>query len=118
MPIIKVWCLPNDLEEGDLRLLKTSIILVVGRVKELGLNKEDITVRFPRDMMDDELGAEVIAEVVGLFEKPERTDEVRNRLARDIGAILQARFPEAKIECLVYPFNPAQGFWSSDMKKT
>jgi hypothetical protein len=59
------------------------------------------------------LGSEVIVEISGLFEKPERTSKVIDRLAAAVGTVVSEKFPDAKIECLVYSFNPACGFWTS-----
>ncbi|MDP2735700.1 MAG: hypothetical protein Q8P12_05850 [bacterium] len=113
MPVIKVWCLPQQSEE-DLNKLHQSIVAGVTSVKELGLKDEkDMTVLFPPDMMMYGLGDEVIVEISGLFVKPERTQEVRQRLAKSVGENVSVLCPNAKVECFVQPFDPAQGFWSS-----
>ena len=84
-------------------------------VAELGVKDEkDITCLFPPDMMQYGLGTEIIVEVTGLFMKPDRTDEVRQRLAERIGKAVQEQFPSTdNVECFVYPFDPNQGFWTS-----
>ena len=56
---------------------------------------------------------EIIIEVTGLFKKPERTIEVRNRLAERLGKTLKEHFPKAMVECFVFPFDPEQGFWTN-----
>lgn len=118
MPIIKVWCLPA-IDEPKLNELHQNIVRAVVDVPELGLKDEkDITCLFPPDMMKYGLGSEIVIEVTGLFEKPERTDEVRERLARYLVLSVQELFPETElVECFVYSFNPSQGFWSSKMEK-
>ena len=109
MPVIKVWCLPK-IPEDWLRKLHKDIVYAVTNVKELGLsNENDMTCLF--DMMSYGLGEEIIIEVTGLFKKPERTDEVRLRLATELGRAVDAMFPNALVECFVYPFEPNQGFW-------
>lgn len=114
MPVIKVWCLPAS-GESMLRELHQSIVRAVASVEEFGVKNEmDITCLFPPDMMQYGLGSEVIVEVTGLFEKPERTDEVRQRLAESIGKAVREQFPRIElVECFVYPFRPAQGYWST-----
>jgi len=113
MPVIKVWCLPS-MTEKQLRKLHRDIVEAVTLVKELGLKDEtEMTCLFPSDMMSYGFGEEIIVEVTGLFEKPERTDEVRNLLAMFLGGAVRKRFPQARIECFIFPFNPKQGFWST-----
>jgi len=111
MPVIKVWCLPKSSERKLNKVFK-GIVSAVESVSELGLmGEKDMTVLFPTDMMKYGLGTEIIVEVTGLFMKSERTNEVRQRLARAIGIIIKGLFPKAMVECFVYPFDPAQGFW-------
>lgn len=113
MPVIKVWCLPK-MTERRLRKLHKEIVTAVVGVEELGLkNETEMTCLFPSDMMSYGLGEEVIVEVTGLFEKPERTEEVRNRLAIALGTTVKMVLPKALVECFVHPFNPKQGFWTS-----
>lgn len=114
MPVIKVWCLPKS-EEEKLNELHQSIVRAVASVEELGVKDE--------------------VEVTGLFDKPERTDEIRQRLAEQIGKAVKGQFPDTElkditclfppdmmqyglgteiiIECFVYPFQVSKGFWSS-----
>ncbi len=116
MPVIKVWCLSADQTEDDLRRLHQNIVAAVVAVPELGLRDEnDMTCLFPPDMMSYGLGSEVIVEVNGLFEKPERTIDVRHRLAKSIGQRVKALYPKAVVEVFVYPFKPTlSGFWKAD----
>lgn len=113
MPVIKVWCLPQETEEKLRRLHKTIVAAVVD-VPELGLRDEnDMTVLFPTDMMTYGLGQEIVIEI-SVFEKPERTGEVLNVLAANVGGAFKWIYPNAKIEVSVDTFNPKQGFWSSE----
>jgi hypothetical protein len=113
MPVIKVWCLPK-VGERKLNQIFRGIVSAVESVSELGLKGEkDMTVLFPTDMMKYGLGTEIIVEVTGLFVKPERTDEVRQRLAQAIGTTVKGLFPKAMVECFVFPFDPTQGFWTN-----
>ncbi len=112
MPVIKVWCLPS-LNESELNQVFEDLVKAVEGVPELGLKgKDSITVLFPPDMMRFGLGTEIIIEVTGLFEKPERTEEVRNRLAEYLGKTIIKHFPSSMVECFVFPFNVKQGFWT------
>lgn len=115
MPIIKIWCLPPQQTEQDLNRLHQAIVTAVVGVTELGLKDEtEMTCLFVPDLMAYGLGDEIIVEITGLFEKPERTKEVLQRLAENVGKAVQKLYPETnKVECLVYSFNPKQGFWTS-----
>lgn len=111
MPIIKVWCLPKNMKEERLKILCDAIITTVESITELGLaGKDAITVLFHSDRMEYGLGEEIIAEVA-IFNKPERTDEVRAKLAEKIGTLLHGNFPSAKIECFIHPLERSSGFW-------
>ena len=113
MPVIKVLCLPADETEENLKKLCLFVITAVTSVRSLKLCKDDVTVLFPKDMMSDGLGEEVIVEIFGLFEKPERTQEVLQLLAERVGSNVKILYPDAKVECFVYPFKESQGFWTS-----
>lgn len=114
MPIIKIWCLPANQTEDDLNKLHMAIVDAVIGVSELGLkDQQDMTCLFPPDLMKYGLGEEIIIEVTGLFNKPERTDEVRQRLAMNLGEAVHALYPNAKVECTVEIIDPKKGFWTS-----
>ncbi len=92
MPVIKVWCLP-EIDEPKLNALHKSIVRAVVSVEELGIKDEnDMTCLFVPDMMKYGLGSEIVIEVTGLFAKPERTDEVRQRLAERLGQAVKELF--------------------------
>ena len=114
MPVIKVWCLPHDLTEEQLREIHKGIVKAVENVEILGIKGEQgMVTLFPKDMMSYGLGSEIVIEVSGLFEKIERTDAVRNELACNLGAAVQGVFPDAFVMCLIDSFNHEKGFWSS-----
>ena len=61
------------------------------------------------------LGEEIIVEVTGLFMKPERTLEVRKRLAKSIGQRVKELYPNSMVEVLVYSFNQEiSSYWKAD----
>jgi len=114
MPIIKLWCLPAGQSEDDLRKVHKAVVAAVVAVPELGLTDEtQMTCLFPPDLMTYGLGEEIIVEISGLFDKPERTPEVRQQLAQGVGSAVYLLYPNAKVECFVQTFDPAQGFWVS-----
>lgn len=114
MPIIKVWCLPENVTERGFHELLEGIVAAVVGVPELGLRDEDMTILFPPDRVKWGLGEEIIVEIGGLFIKPERTKGVRNRLAQRVGEAVKSHFPNAYIECFVQTFDPVEGFWASE----
>ena len=113
MPIITVWCLKPK-EQKRFQKLCRKIVKAVVSVSELELEEKDITVLFPKDHMKKGLEEEIIIDVSGLFEKPDRTPEVCQTLAKKLGQTVAEMFPKSKIECLVHTFNPANGFWTSE----
>jgi len=114
MPVIKVWCLPANQTEEKLNEVYQSIVSAVVGVSELGLkDQNDVTCLFVPDLMSYGLGDEIIVEICGLFKKPERTEEVRQRLAKNVGVAIKNFYPDAKIECFVSNFNHESGFWTS-----
>ena len=110
--LIKVWCLPA-LEEAALNSLHQDIVKAVVGVHELGCKDEnDMTCLFPADMMKYGLGLEIIVEITDLAEGPGRHPNVIQLLAFRVGLAVAERFPTAKVECLVYSFDPEKRFWS------
>jgi hypothetical protein len=91
----------------------TLIDTVVYSVAELKIETSDVSVFYPKDWMPKGLGEELIIFVDGLFDKPERTEKVRNRLADAITQTAHEFFPQTGlIECFIRPFNEKQGFCS------
>jgi hypothetical protein len=115
MPVIKVWCLPQ-MEEGKLSDLAPSNCWC-GQWRQRTRtfrDENDMTTLFPSDLMKYGLGTDIIVEITGLDDKPERTHDVLKRLAKNTGEAVSSFFPDAKVECFVHPFNHNQkGFWST-----
>jgi len=107
------------MEENELNRLHKGIVGAVCAVRELGLNSEnDMTTLFPADKMKYGLGTDIVVEVTGLIDKPERTKDVRQLLARNVGLIVSEFFPDAKVESFVYPDDKERDtFWCSDKLK-
>lgn len=83
---------------------------VTASVLELKLASTQVTVFFSPDLLLEDQGEEIIVTVTGLFIKPERTEEVRNILAKKLALIIKNYFRGAMVECLIIPFDPQQGF--------
>lgn len=118
MPVLFVYGIPDE-EVGLLEEFAKNLIHTVAHdVEELNLTEADVSCFFPKDKLQKRLGEEIIIFVEGLFEKPERTEHVRNQLAGHIVEVTHEFFPEVNlIECFVRPFNPAQGFKSFKKRK-
>ncbi len=98
MPVIKVWLLP-DMEQTQFERLYDALWEGVESVSELGLRVErpqDITFLFPKDHMQKGLGEDGLIEVSQLTPKPERTPEVKQRLARVLSGVVRAFCPNMK----------------------
>jgi len=84
MPVIVVFGMPSSVGLELLMKLRTDLILEVASIKELKLSQSEVTVFFPPDRCEMDLGLELIVFVEGLFKRPDRTPEVRRRLAKVI----------------------------------
>lgn len=115
MPIITVQGIPDG--AGRLWLgthVRKTLQAAAAKIKELGLKQEDFIIKFPTDRTDEHEGeGKIIVTVDGLFIKPERTKKVRKRLAKALGKAVAKIYPYALVICIVHPFNPDDGFWTS-----
>lgn len=83
-------------------------------IKELEIKSTQVSVFFPPDIMKKGLGSEIIIKAE-IFIKPERTEEVRNRLAIELVKITREFFLESSlVECFIKPINLKNGFYTSD----
>jgi len=90
------------------------IAQAVAVISELEITTQDVTViGVPSNGADKHsaYGKIVIAKIEDLFEKQERNEAVRQRLAEAVGQVLKNKYPKAKIEVFITSFNPNQGFW-------
>lgn len=114
MPILDVQGIPGDIEKSKLIDIWKSLRLTVADISDLDLKKEQVTVFFPSDLLQDGLGEEIIITIRGLFKKSKRTNKVRNILCREVAIVARAFFPKALVEVLIDPpYNPEKGFWTS-----
>lgn len=134
MPNIKVWGLaaPNNTHWGvsersrsddfrylaDLRRLRDNMVKAMLEIKELDLGSgKEVNCLFPEDTVREMYSRQILIEVT-LFAEPERTDEVRRRLAEALVGEVEGwwrsaglRKPEL-IECFVHLFDQRQGYSS------
>lgn len=93
MPLLVVHFIPEAKLPGEIaaqRQLVVDLRQAVANIAELGLTPDRTKVSFPVDRVEDEPGKRLFAMVEGLYEKPKRTKEVRDRLAKEIAWVLQA----------------------------
>ena len=116
MPVIKTWLTP-EMREEQFNELYNALWSAVEDVPELGLSQsrpQEVTFLFPSDRMKKGLGQYLIVEVGRLTPKSERTLDVRNQLARELGGVLVAFFRDIMfVEVFVDP----DGFWSWTRKE-
>lgn len=117
MPILVIYGVPIDEDGERLDSLEKALQETVASMSELKISAAQVKVRFPQEIRSknyrDSPVSEINAFVEGLFHRPERTDAVRNYLAKFIGGVLKEFFPHALVECIVKKFEEKQGFWSS-----
>lgn len=121
MPLIEVWNsvrVRADMESLQRSMLKSEFRKACLGIHELGLtNPEQVTVRFP-DLADEPEPEHAIMVVVELlFDKPERTLEVRQKLAAALGTAVCGSFigKGRKVEVAVKRFNPDRdAFFSTE----
>jgi hypothetical protein len=115
MPIIMVLGTPNEMDQRQLERLCLALRDATALITELNLTHDQVSVFFPPDRLTKGLGEEIIINVVGLFDKPERTPDVRKRLAEMLVKAAQFYLNEAGffpqlVEAFVNPFDEKQGF--------
>jgi hypothetical protein len=114
MPIVTVSGLPNGFEQDFLTRLCIALRVAVAGVAELGITDKQVTVFFPDNLLQAGLGEEVIARVTELFGRPERTPEVKRRVAEAVKKCLRFHLTPALqglalVEVFVYTFDPEVG---------
>jgi hypothetical protein len=117
MPVIRVSGLPQTLFQTNFKSVLTTIRddikHAVLEISELELSSpEQVSVFFPIDGLP-QTANEFIVEIFGLLERPERSREIRERLAASVGNAVHKHYPKSLVESLVTTQNPIDGFWSS-----
>ncbi len=118
MIVIKVWCLPANQSEEDLKRLYQEIMedvedVISGPEFCLQGKKSDKVCLFPADLMKYGLGDEIIVEIDGLPDLDSKNLRVRKRLTEYVGRSVGAFYPDAKVKCSIEGFDPSQVVWTS-----
>ena len=111
MPHIVVYNLAQaDFETENIEKIEKAIIEVSVNVKELNLTEKDISFSFPADPTITSDKVPIIVMVELLFDKPERTFEVRKQWAQRLGQAIRSAILGwrnlVKIEVAIRRFNP------------
>ena len=96
MPVVETSLLPPDTSQETLEDLYWAYWRAFGSVPELGLTRkhpESITFLFPRDLLGLEIGKYFLIRVTELTPKPERSEDVRKKLADALVIALVRHFP-------------------------
>jgi hypothetical protein len=100
----------EDFEADNIEKIETAILQGITEIQELELDSKGVSFSFVHDPTLISEAAPIIVFVEGLFEKPNRTIEVRQRLAnviRDaIVSIVREWRTVTKVEVFVKRFNP------------
>jgi hypothetical protein len=111
MPVIFVYGIPTTTDSHTLESLLDALRKTAASVEELHITKNDVSVFFPKDLVEEGLGEEIILFIEGLLDKPERTATVRKTFAQALANCTGRFFPKTKmIECFIKPFDAQQGF--------
>lgn len=117
MPVLIIYGMPSDgIEERHLSRLIQDLQNHTASV--LGIPVQSVSVFIPKDCASQGIGEELICFVEGLFKKPERTREVRAKLAAAIKLALEgfadALVPMCKlVEVFVKQFDPDKDCFDS-----
>jgi len=111
MPVITVKGIPKKTTQKILNDIHESLILETTHIESLKLSENDIDVFFPQDLRNKSLSNTIIISIDELFVKLERDEHVRQALAKRLTVIARTFFPNSKVECLIHPFDPRQGFY-------
>lgn len=117
MLFVVVYNLPrDDFKDMKIERIEKSIKTAVVGISELKLIPEDISFSFPQDptVVSDTIPVMIIVDL--LSEKPERTTEIKQRLAQEIGKAFESAITwriVSKVEVAVRSFDPERsGFYS------
>lgn len=118
MIVLFVYGVPEETTGILGEFTATLINTVAYSTKEFKLEGKDIACFFPKDLMAQGLGEEVVIFVDGLTEAPERTEAAKNSLALAICRTTHLFFPDTNnIECVIRPFSQGQGFGSFSQER-
>jgi len=114
MPVIIVYGVPDQYSHEKLKEFLKKLQNVVKDYPKLQLSPDQVSVFFPRDILQKGLGEEIIIFVEGFFNYEFRTIDIRNAYVKSLGKIAKDYFPGALVESFIKPFNDtSDGFWGS-----
>ncbi len=90
MPFIDVRMLPK-MDPKTLEDLMVRLQTAVSEIKELKLAPSQVTVAFVPDQLSIGLGEEIIVEMRKIIDKPQRTQEVIQKLAERVKGVILDR---------------------------
>jgi hypothetical protein len=96
-PVIKVWCLPDNLSQERLENLMRKVLRMMSSAPATNIKEEnDFLILFPRDMMTFGLGSEILIEATNF---PFAID--KKWLVETLQGILLYEFPSASVQCSI-----------------
>ena len=112
MLVIKVFPLPLNLTENDLREIHLLTVEVAKSVPALKIkNENDMTVAFPRDLMAYGLGSDIAIEIVILPRADDRLldKSERDTLTYNLVSAVKAFFPKARVHSYILQWLQGDG---------
>lgn len=105
MPILIIHGIPTETNKEELSIFCELMRQRTASISDLKIKKEQVSVFFPKDLMSEGLGEEIIIFVEGLKESPERTENVKRMLIHHLIDEAHCSFPKAAlIECIIKPY--------------
>lgn len=105
MPILIVYGIPTEMDKETLEIFSELMRQRTAGIEELKIEKEQVSIFFPSDLMAQGLGEEIIVFIDGLTEKPERTEKVKKQLVLNLVDEVHQTFPKAAlVECIIRPY--------------
>lgn len=112
MPLIIVWNL-NKANRKKIKELEKALEKTVIAIPELDLEEGQVEMAFPEDSsVPKDAMVSIVVEL--LFDKPERTPEIRQWLANTLRVTFKGFVTDQKVEVAVKRFDPKKDAFSSD----
>ena len=113
--VLKVYGLPNTLEEGDYVHLESDLVYAIANNNpHAGIEEEDVLILFPSDVRKPPVVPEMLIEYQDTARYYENR-ETRSRLAAQLGYAVKRHFPAASIQCIVVSSDgKARHHWNSN----
>lgn len=101
MPVITILGLPDTLSDSEAlkKLILEDLPKAVTRISALKLEPDQVSAFAPRDLLQAELGTEIIAHIGNLHEKLGRTVGAKNAVASAVKMALQDFAREQLPQC-------------------